>query len=878
MKTPFLYFLFYLIIMVSPSLLFAQDILEQKVNLKVEKLALAEILEKLETNYKINFAFNNQVIPLDKPFSANAEDIPLKQCLSSLFEKTNIQFELIKDQLVLYRTSIPKFTIKGYLSEAHSGEALINANVYDEATMKGSYTNEFGFFSITLPEGKYTIVSSYTGYQERRDTVLLFENISMYLNLKSGNDLEIVEVVGERVKVEDVLPVGKSINESIQTIVSTDKMEKLPTLLGVRDPVNIFQLEAGIHTSDESSNGLHVRGGSPGQNLMLLDGVPVYNADHLFGFFSTFNGDAIKYAKIYKGGFPARYGGRISSVLDIRMKDGNNQKIHGNVSMGFLTGGLLLEGPLIKNKTSFVITARRTWLDFLISALIQSSDDDINFRYSFYDVNAKINHTFNNKNKLFISVYAGDDELSFDQTYNTSVGGVDIEPYLERSLLWGNKVVSIRWNQDFGQFFNNTSLTFSNYNYQTGEYYLSDSTKIKEDLEIYDFESVTRINDFGLRSDFDYHPYPEHHVRFGAGYVFHGYKPIAIKRFQSIGGIASSRNNIADVLSAQEAYIYAEDEYQVNDKLLIHPGLHIASLFIDEQVDLSVQPRLSITYNLTKKQTFSLSYSRMNQYIHAINNPSIGLPTDVWVPSTQKVAPELGDIISFDYRWKLNDRYSLELGAYAKWMYDILQLKDGQAYFIDGRNWEEEVVSGDGRSFGGEFSFKKKKGNLTGIVSYTYAKSDRTFPKINNGKKFPYRFEREHDISIALSQKISKRVNLGVIWTYGSGAWITLYNQAYATTPNLNGELSNAEFGYVLEFGDRNTARLPAYHRLDLALNFVKQKRWGERTWSLGLYNAYGRKNPYDVNVNYGSNINVQYNLQYLISFPLPYVSFNFKF
>ena len=779
-----------------------------------------------------------------------------------------------------------RHTISGYVREAGSKEALIGATVLDTVTHAGILTNEYGFFSLSLPEGSHTLVISYTGYEKVRETINLTADKAVSFDLREEYELDVVEITAE--EEEQIHQVNRMSSHRI----SMDKVKSLPVLMGERDVLKTIQLLPGIQSGSEGSSGLYVRGGGADQNLILMDGVPIYNASHLFGFVSVFNGDAINYAEIIKGGFPARYGGRLSSVLDIRMKEGSMEKFKGEVSIGLISGKIKIEGPIIKDKTSFIVSARRTWVDLLTIpfqkiANKRNNTGDVLTLYHFYDLNAKINHKFSDNSRLFLSGYLGDDKFSYTDKYDYEFNGQTQKELYKDHLKWGNKMASLRWNKIFSpKLFSNTTLTYTNYRFQLGSYYLSDrERKDPANLEEFEFKSTSNIEDWGGKIDFDFFPSSKHHIRFGAGYTYHTYKPTVFQVKTTEGTTTTGETIGEQAVFASEGSVYIEDDMQIGTRLKINPGLHVSAFYVNKELYHSFQPRFSARFLLDEKSSVKASYSRMTQYVHLLTTPGIGLPSDLWVPSTKKILPENSHQVAVGYARTLPKGFQLSVEAYYKEMENLLEYEEGASFFNSSQNWEDRMEVGKGWSYGGEVLLERTKGKTTGWIGYTLSWTNRQFDNLNFGEKYAYRYDRRHDVGIAITHKFNKKVDIGAVYVYGTGNAVTLGLERYAS---LGGTLFNGYdpyggsvgngFNNITHIAERNNYRMPAYHRLDLAVNLHKKIKWGERTWSFGVYNAYNRQNPFMLLLR-EDPFNGSTKLKQLSLIPiLPYATFSFKF
>ncbi len=733
-----------------------------------------------------------------------------------------------------------KFTISGYVYESTSEESLIGASVYNIETKQGTHSNIYGFYSLTLPQGMQNLQFSYLGFSSIDTTLALDQNLSLNIYLSEGMELETVEIIADDNQPDFFMGSQMSNNK-----IDLASIKSLPALMGERDVLKIMQLMPGVQSGTEGSSGLYIRGGGPDQNLVLLDGVPVYNANHLFGFLSTFNGDAIKNVALTKGGYPARFGERLSSIIDIRMKDGNMEKYKGNVSLGLVSGKFSLEGPILKNKTSFIISTRRTWLDLLTTPIqkgAKNSDpttkDQSAISYHFYDLNLKIKHKFSDKNRLYLSFYGGDDEFKDEWDRYYSKGQFNIG--------WGNKVAAIRWNQQLSsKLFGNTTLSYTKYNYQSiNENSLIENTQT---LSQQSLETTSQIQDVSLKYDLDFVPSPTHYIRTGISFTNHRFTPTVNTAFQQEGTdnpIIVSMGESA--LSVPSMSSYIEDDLILAKSWKMNIGARYAYFSPKNTKYTSLQPRLSLAYQINHLSSLKASISKMTQFVHLLTSPGLGLPTDLWVPSTPSIKPEIAWQVAISYQRKLLQTFDVTIEGFAKQMNNLLEYKTGFSVFSDSESWEDKVTIGNGKSIGAELLFEKKAGKTTGWIGYTLSSTTRQFPDLNLGNEFPYKYDRRHDFSLTLMHKPNDRFDVGLVWIYGTGHAYSLGTQSYLTSSAGPG---NDEYlggsGLVSYLPNKNNLRAPAYHRLDLSINIHKDVKMGKRTWSFGLYNAYNRLNPF---------------------------------
>jgi len=767
-----------------------------------------------------------------------------------------------------------RYTISGYISDKKSGEKLVGANIFEKHKLQGTASNKYGFFSITLPADTYTMVFSYLGYTTELRSINLKSNLELNIQMNPGIDLEEVVITEQAQRIEEMTQMS-TVNIPISQIKS------IPAMFGEVDVLKALQLLPGVQSGMEGSSGLYVRGGGPDQNLILLDGTPVYNASHLFGFFSVFNADAIKDVELIKGGFPARYGGRLSSVIDITMKEGNLHKFKAQGSIGLIASKITIEAPIFKDKTSFIISARRTYIDVIAQPIIRlatNQTERVSAGYYFYDMNAKINHKIGKKDHLYLSVYNGYDKFYLKTKPRSYLyDGVLFTEESSANLGWGNTTTALRWNHQFSpKLFSNTSVTYSLYKFNVGneESYFSKKGTIVQ-KEYYSIKYYSGINDIAAKIDFDFVPSPNHYIRFGVNWIYHTFKP-GVSAFKVI------ITNITDIDStvgakdvyAQEGAIYIEDDIKLSANLKINVGAHLSAFYVDNKYYWRPQPRFALRYLFAENWSFKASYVQMQQYIHLLTNTNIGLPTDLWVPATGKIKPQNSQQFASGIATTIKDMFSLSIEGYYKTMNNLIEYSDGATWLNTSADWQDKVESGRGWAYGAEVFFEKKKGNTTGWIGYTLSWSMRQFDNINFGEPYPYKYDRRNDLSIVFAHKFNKNFDIGLTWVYGTGNALTLpIMRAIAHTENFfPGYYDEIEY-----FDKKNDFRMAAYHRLDFSFNWNFKTPWADATLNLSVYNFYNRRNPfyyyfgYD---DYGQRVLYRVSL-----FPvIPTLSLNFTF
>jgi hypothetical protein len=731
--------------------------------------------------------------------------------------------------LVQFQTA-GQVTLSGFVKDRENGEVLIGAFAMDTVNSKVTTTNEYGYFSIQCRTKCTALKFSYIGYS------------TLTIIVKSNKDTALDILLTKNALLNEVIVNGgynglKSNLTGIETM-SSKMVNSLPSIMGEPDIIKTLTFLPGVSFGNEAVSGYFVRGGSSDQNLILIDGVPIYNPYHLHGYFSVFNSDAINNATLYKGAVPANYGGRLSSVFDITMREGNSKKLSSKLTIGTITTKILIEGPIINEKTSFLITARRSMLD-VFNPLISSNlaffngmsrvAKDIDLaNYYFYDYNAKVNHKVNSKNRVFVCFYSSKDNYRNKNS----------EFALKNAIIWENTAASLRWNHIYSNsLFSNLTLYYSKYNYCSKDALVIQGSGT--DLEN-SIEYTTGICDYSVKEDFNYN-FNKHLLKFGFQYLNQTLAP-AISTVNQLG--SESGQNIDTTFNSliytHEAIMYFEDEFNLFDKVSMIAGAHLCGYFVDNRFYPSIQPRFSLYYLPFNNISIKGSYSRMVQPLHLLSNTWSGDPSDIWVPSTSQVKPENSNQFAAGITYNANSIY-LTAEAFWKNMNNLIDYKEGASFFNSQSNWQDKIETGSGKAHGLELSLKKEKGKLTGLLSYAHSKSVRKFENINNGNQFPYIYDRAHSVSSALTYSINNKFSVGANWLFASGQPTTIAESYVINNLNLYRE------EYYKHFNSINGAKLPNYHRLDICMNYVRNYRLFNYQISTGIYNVYNRKNPYSI-------------------------------
>ena len=764
-----------------------------------------------------------------------------------------------------------KITISGYIRDGATGETLINATVTVKGNAKGISSNQYGFYSITLNEAAYTLIASYVGYISQVIEIRSSKDTLLNINLRSGATLSPEVIVTAKKRDNNVK------NAQMGKIsLPIEQIKSVPALFGEVDLLKVVQLLPGVRNAGEGSAGIYVRGGGPDQNLIILDDAVVYNTGHLFGFFSIFNSDAIKNVSLIKGGMPAQYGGRLSSVLDISMKEGNNQKYQVEGGLGLIASRVSIQGPIKKEKSSFIISARRTYIDALTKPFVKKNSQFSGSGYYFYDLNAKVNYKFNERDRVYLSGYFGRDVFDFRNAQQS----------LNVNIPWGNATGTLRWNHVFNnKLFANTTAVYNDYKFS-----------FKGAQNNFTVKLQSGIRDLSLKQDFDFYPFSGQKIKFGLLYTYHRFTPSVVSGQQD--SVVFNPLN-AQVKFAHEAALYIQDEWEVTPKFQVNAGLRYSGfqqigpnkIYTTDangnRTDSTVykagkpvktygglEPRLTLRYSLNDETSLKASVTRNLQYIHLVSNSGTTLPTDIWVPSTYKVKPQLswlyaaGIFKNFD-----NNVFETSLEVYYKSMQNQIEYKEGYIQnSLD--DVENSFTFGKGWSYGTELFINKVKGKFTGWIGYTLSWTWRKFPGLNSGDKYPAKYDRRNDMNIVAIYEKNKKWKFSATFVYGSGNAFSLPERFYL----IGGVLTQ-------QYSKINQYRLPSYHRIDLAAILTPKKshtRKLKTEWVFSVYNAYSRKNPYFVYFDqtgnpYDGTLKVQ--AKKVSIFPvIPSITWNFKF
>ena len=790
---------------------------------------------------------------------------------------------ILIDQQLEQNNEKNRHVISGFVVDAESAESLIGATVYVPELGIGTTTNRYGFFSLSIPADSVRLVVSHIGYLPLTLEQTLTEDLQLNIELSP-------EVTG--LDEVEVVAVGESVVEAVQMShikLPVGTIRALPVLAGETDIFKTLQLLPGVQSGREGTVGLYVRGGSPDQNLVLLDGVTVYNASHLYGFLSVFNSDAIKDVTLIKGGVPARYGGRLSSVIDLSMEEGNLKEFEGTASVGILASSFTFQGPIKKDRASFIVAARRTYLDLLVYPFLPENEKA---GYYFYDASAKVNYIVTSKDRVYLSFYTGRDRgywrdrrsLEFSNTQERNRG----------DLGWRNLTATTRWNRVWGsRFFSNALLGYTRYRIGTrNQEEVRQLDNLSTIHSFYRTSFLSGITDIVGRMDFDFVPNPSHYIRFGAGGTVHTYNTgtFSERKFGEDIAPVDTVYHPDYQIRAVDAHAYVEDEVQLLSNLSMNAGVRASSFFVRERRYSFLQPRFNIRWRFASNMALKSSFTILKQYSHLLPVANgLSLPLDLWVPATDQVRPQSATQVAAGLAWNsTQNKYEATVEGFYKWMNSQIEYSEGvQTNNISGDTWQNQIERGKGWSYGGELFIRKRTGRLTGWIGYSLTRTQRNFPELNGGRTFPYRYDRLHDVSTALIWQWKESIEVSAVWVYGTGqaVWLPV-GSFYGLRHDPGGAMDYFEQDnsrLLSVYGDRNSVRMRAYHRLDLSMHMKRNLGWGQRTLSFGVYNAYSRRNPFllhteEARDERGDNLNYL-RFKEISAFPvLPFINYRLEF
>jgi len=777
-----------------------------------------------------------------------------------------LKFKFTLFFIFIFQSLFPQnFTVSGYVEDINTGERIIGAYVIDSITQNVAQTNNYGFYILKNLNSNAALRSTYIGLKSQLIYLSLKHDTLINIQMKPVMELQEVIIKSSLYKHNINTPLGL-------TTIPINQLTSIPAL-GESDLLKSIQSQPGIKGGIEGSAGIFVRGGSSGENLFMLDDVPMFNVSHLYGFLSVFNSAIIKDIKLMKGCFPARYGGRTSSVIDVRSRDGNNKSLKGEVSLGIISSSINLEGPLFSDKTTFIISGRRSYFDLYSGTLKNLGQLDKDFPgYYFYDLSARIAHTFSEYDKIYLNIYRGRDHIrnNSEYTINKGISEILTESFNETSG-WGNLIGSLRWNHTFSSgIFANTTIAISSYDYFTLNKYngvLKDSLLDKTLNKTYKASYKSTISDLIIKTDSDYTLSNYQKLLFGAGGTMHTFSPGESYYSMNDEELKEKLDTsyLNKIIRAGEFYIYVEDELKATKKLIMNIGLRLSGFITGTKGSFNPEPRISANYSLSPKLAFKIGYSRMVQYMHLLSTSGLTMPTDIWVPALEGMQPLKSDQINVGFSYYFHETALLRVEAYRKWLNNTTDFKNGASLLSETSPWYEKTTQGYGNAKGVEVSVEKQEGHFTGSVNYTLSTSDRKYKDLNYGNSFPFRYHRLHDFNISINYQFSKKWDISALWSYGTGYPVTLPVEQYTPSMEIVHQL-------VYYYPSINNYKLPDYHRLDLGIHYRTTNRLGENYLSLDIFNAYNRKNVINM---YAQGPYFKYS--YLLPF-IPSLTYTLKF
>lgn len=811
-------------------------LLETPVSLNVQNQPIGSILEKLEQTYAIPFAYNKQDLPSSRRKTLKADQRPLSEILELLLEGTGLEYTEVVGQIVVRKkqkalggsnafdrpkktqVEIPSssYTISGYVSDNTSGESLIGVTIRAKTAGKGASSNEYGFYALTLPEGRHTLVFSYIGFEPKELEVDVQKNVN--LNVRLGEDKktfqEVVVSARSTAAKEHV-----NNTEMGKLSVPIEMLRKTPALFGESDIIKAFQLMPGVKRGGEGTTGMFIRGGGSDENLILLDEAPVYNAGHVLGFLSVFNTNALRDVNLYKGAFPAQYGGRLSGIMDVKMREGNDRRFSAQGGIGNIASNLTLEGPIKKERGSFILSGRRSYIDKLVKPF------GLILPFYFYDLNLKANYRVKERDRFYVSSYFGRDVLEALTRSDSS----DFDAGIDTRL--GNFTATSRWNHIYKneKLFHNLTVLRSQFDYKIEGSFAENNVLIR-----------SSITDYAAKLDYDYRPENQTTIKFGAGFTHHIFKPNLISVQGDITDVLKDKP--ADKIDMEELALYGSMDRDFGERWKLNGGLRLTGAAVQNVFYKALEPRFAARYAMGERNSLKFGYARMTQYLHLVSSSSVALPTDLWYPVTKNVKPGYSDQVSagwFTHFLEEKKQVQFSTEVYYKWMHSLIEYREG-ARLILNDNYESELIRGRGRAWGLEMMLQKNAGKLTGWIGYTLAWSNRTFPDLNKGKTYFARYDRRHDVSVVANYEVRPRFSISIAWVYSSGNPFTPIVAKYLMPlPSYTG------IDLLPVYPSKNSHRLNDAHRLDvdLVIKGKKRKRW-QGEWHLGAYNTYNRVQP----------------------------------
>ncbi len=837
---------------------------EIPVDVTFSDISIDSALLLLTKASNINISYDSNIIPVDARRTIVAQKLQLGLILDDILFGTELVYKQVANQLIIIKDPDIKVeervTISGYVTDATNGERILYASIYNEDISYGVQSNDYGYYSMTLPKGQNFIHFSYVQYTKKIISIDIQKDSIINIELEPNSLLN--EIV-----ITDKVPQKSKQAEQFDN-VPIEMLNGMSSLVGEPDLFRMIQMRAGVSSGADGLGGLNVRGGDPDQNLILMDGVPVYNTGHALGLFSVFNPSAIKSAKLIKSGFPARYGGRLSSILDVRVKEGNKHHMAGEVAVNPILARATIEGPIKDGLSSFIVSGRRTivdpWLKPLSRYTFELDEQEGFVNYLFYDLNAKMNFIVGDKDEIYFSTYIGKDKFTNDVLGNITDNGTD-ESIQELDVVswdWGNRIASIKWGHYFSQkVVSYVNVGYSSFNFENFDF---DRTIISQgtENEILAYGATffrSDIKDLILNADVDYFISSNYHLKGGINFTNHTIQPgVTFNSTRDREFLDESRRITPERIKSEtefssfrggELRAYVENEITLKS-LVFNVGIHASQISTEQTSYFDLQPRIAAKTFLTENTILKASYSEMDQYFHLLSSSGFGLPNDIWIPSTERIAPQSSKEYSLGLYQNFNDKGSMSIGLYYKDFNNIRAISEGGFLSIqNGQNWERDLPVGRGRAYGFELELEKRAGKFKGWINYTLSKSERTFEELNDGISFSSRNDRRHSLKMNGIYQVNENLELSASWQIASGL-------PYTSPVSLVPVPVQGGIEYIPIFGAINNIPLPTYHKLDFAVNLYNEYSWGRQKLSLGAYNAYNRQNPFYIDVVRDLNTN----------------------
>ncbi len=863
MKFSLKYFIV-LILLSGFQMLTGQSLLDEEVEFNVKNIPIAQALLELSEQTGIPISFDSSIFPENKRVSLNTKK-SIQEIIAECLIQYNVEYKVVDESIILKAKRLEQFTVSGYVEDEESGERLIGAYIIDERSGKGATTNEYGFFSLTILEGDININASYIGYQIWEKKINFKKDESLVIKIKQENSLSEIVVKAKPIYFKKINRTQSPLNKMY---LSKREQSSASSLIGENDLLQHCYLLPGVETGADGLGGMHVRGGEVDQNLILMDGVPIFNPSHSLGLISIFNSTAVKHVTLEKGGYSAKHGGHLSSVLDVRTNEGNVNKFAGGFEIGTIAGRLTLEGPLKKGNAGFFVSARRSFVDPILNFAFSLAGDgtENSGNYYFYDVNSKVHWKVGEKNKFYLSSYIGGDSYNTESTTSYRIDTVAIiqndsiniiptttivEENESRLIKWGNFNIAFRWNKEFNKkMFSNLTITGSKFNYKSNfsdqNYYSYQAEDYTENYNNYFYRFNTVVNEIAFKYDVDYIHTPQHTFKFGGGIKNRFFNPGLIYAEDKVGTAVDSILNVINstsetsFLMGSETLVYGEDRIKIG-RWDMTVGLHLSHFIVLQKNYFSAQPRININYKLHEKLNVNTSATKMTQYIHLLSTFGGGFPNDMWFPSTNRTKPQHAWQFTFGLDYQISDHILIGSEIYYKRMKNLIYYRSGASFpqltDIKIEGWEDELVKGYGVSYGWETRLEIALKRVKFTSNYTWSNSRRYFDEINNGDPFSFSYDRRHSFKSTFSLRIRKRVDLTSSYIYATGRPITLVK-----TEGIPLLVNNSN-GEVEQISSINGHRLKDYSRWNIGLDFNYDTRWGGHVFSFGIYNVLAERN-----------------------------------